>query len=92
MSNNLLWLYGYSASPGNGILLDVFERKVALPEQYLWVALGEAYKAKGDLINSIEAFRKALKKERYNLWLQMIIHELETTMGSSSDVDMSRSL
>ena len=71
--NDLMWHY-----TGNSIygVDEVFGRKQELSEPVLWSALGEVCKAKGDTDKAVYAFRKALEKERDNVWLQSVLCEL----------------
>ena len=64
--------------------IDIFW-KSELPKVVLWTALGEAYGAKGDIKNSLEAFQQAYVMEPGNAWLQNLIHELETKSSTPSD-------
>ena len=54
---------------------DVFE-KSTLEEPVLWSALGEVYRAKGELADALTAFRNALKMRPDNPWLQGVVQEI----------------
>jgi hypothetical protein len=46
----------------------------------VWAALGEVYRAKGEVGIAIEAFQNSLEDEKDNLWLQEVIRELEAEL------------
>lgn len=76
--NELLWCpcgidldYGW---------LDVCRWRRHLRHAVVWSALGEAYKAKGDIQEAIGAFKMAFEMEE-NLWLQKVIHDYQGRSG-----------
>ena len=54
---------------------DIFQSRY-LPELVVWSALGEVYRAKGELADALTAFQKALKIKPDNVWLQGVVQEI----------------
>jgi len=81
-NNRLLWVYSsHSASRG----FDPFEKKYNLPNELLWVLLGEAYKAKGDFDSAITAFENALGVLPDNKWLWESLANMYTKSCNQTD-------
>lgn len=73
---NNLWWFRHDPSICQGEV-DVF-RQSQLPDVVIWSALGAVYRAKGDMVEAISAFRKALDSKPKNLWIRNQIHDLES--------------
>jgi tetratricopeptide (TPR) repeat protein len=84
--NNLWAHYRFEIYPGN---FGIFASKSSLSEVVLWIASGEAYRAKGDFKKSLEAFQKAVNIEPNNAWLKNTILNLETESCDSNDQNLA---
>ena len=65
---------------------DEFRQKIQLSEPFLWSALAEAYKKKGDISAAIKAFKKAQTLKPDNPWLKSVICELKKVVETSVDM------
>jgi len=73
-------VYGYGRTLGDAQFLE----RDSLKNTVLWIALGEAYKARG-VGSAITAFQKVLNETQNNLWLMSVITDSGATSGRSAE-------
>jgi tetratricopeptide (TPR) repeat protein len=73
--NRLLWIHTGVNTRRNGIIDSGYQSHLSMA--FVWSALGEVYRATGDLNSALKAFREAQNFEQRNPWLQETLRELE---------------
>jgi len=84
--NRLLWRHSEPLG-WNGVL-DCFNRKDPLPQNIIWAALGAVHRARGDIDDAINAFRKAIEMDLKTDWIENAIQDLEQRKGCSASAEV----